>query len=211
MKKVFYLLLTCFILSGCQVFDKTDARKFKMEYEILNNRNTEYGSKYLSIKIDSDNPMIYATADEIIKISEDTGVVYFGFNECPWCRNAVPALVEAAIESEIDKVYYFDIGDDVRDKLELTVDKKINVIQEKSKDYQKIYDALYDYLDIYEGLNDEKIKRIYAPTVFFFKDGELMSKHVSTVETHLDAGIMMNDLEFNVLKRIYKEGFEKIK
>lgn len=210
MKKILYWLTICFILVGCAFLDNSDAGKFKIEYEILNNRKTNSGGTYLEIKIDSNNPMVYSSVEEVMDIANKTGVIYFGFNECPWCRNAVPALVEAAMESGVEKVHYFDIGD-IRDELELTKENKIKVIKEKSEDYQKIYDALYDYLDVYEGLNDETLKRIYAPTVFFFKDGKMVKKHVSTLESHMDAGIVMNELEFNVLKRIYKDGFEKIK
>lgn len=210
MKKIFGLLIISFMLLGCSVFSSSDAKKFKMEYEILNGRKTEYNSTYLSIDIDSKNPMVYADVEDIVNVANGTGTIYLGFSECPWCRNAVPALVEAAMESNIKKVYYYDIKD-IRDILELTPDGEIKVIKEKSDDYQKIYDELYDYLDVYEGFEDETIKRIYAPTVFFFKDGKLVKKHVSTLESHIDAGIMMNELEFNVLKKIYKIGFEKTK
>lgn len=210
MKKIFSLIIVSFILVGCSLFGSGDAKKFKMEYEILNNRKSEYGNTYLSLDIDSKNPIIYANAEDVINISNNTGVIYFGFSECPWCRSAVPALLDAAKENNIDKIYYFNLKD-IRDILELDSNGEIKTVREKTEEYKKVYDALYDYLDVYDGLGDETIKRIYTPTVLFFKDGKLVYKRVSTLESHMDAGVMMNELEFNVLKKLYGIGFERIK
>ena len=47
--------------------------------------------------------------EEIFDILDGTGIIYFGFPECPWCRNAVPVLLDAAEEVGIEKIYYIYI------------------------------------------------------------------------------------------------------
>ena len=51
----------------------------------------------------------YLTEKEAVKLLEKgTGIIYFGFSGCPWCRNLVPILTDLAEELE-EPVYYLDI------------------------------------------------------------------------------------------------------
>ena len=82
--------------------DITDAIKFKEEYENLNSKD------YKKIEIPEDNQIKYSNYEEVVEIIENgTGVIYLGFPECPWCRNAVPVLLEAATETGIETIYYY--------------------------------------------------------------------------------------------------------
>lgn len=45
-------------------------------------------------------------AAEILK--DRTGVLYFGFPECPWCRIAIPVMNEVAQAGDIDQIHYVD-------------------------------------------------------------------------------------------------------
>lgn len=207
MKKILYFLFSLFLFVGCS--NETDAFKFKKEYESLNGKENDYGRDYVEVQIPAENPMVYASIDEILQVIETEGIIYFGFDECPWCRNALPVLIEAANEKEVEKIYYYDIKD-IRDKLELNENGEIVTIQEKSEDYQKIYDALYDSLNVYEGLEDETIKRLYAPTVFFIKNGKVVGMHESTVDSQADSSVPMTDYQKAELKDIYIKGIEEV-
>lgn len=206
MKKLLCMLLCVFSLAGC--VGRSDAYKFKSEYESLNGKENDKGRDYVEISIDVDNPMVYADVDTILEVIDGNGIIYFGFAECPWCRNALPVLLEAAKEQNVEEIYYYDIQD-IRDTLEL-VDGKINVVKEKADDYKKIYDALYDSLNVYEGLNDNSIKRLYAPTVVFVKYGKVVGLHESTVESHVDSSVPMTDSQRKELKNIYLEGIKEV-
>lgn len=205
MKKLLCLLLCVFSLVGCT---GSDASKFKKEYESLNGKENDKGRDYLEITIEKDNPIVYADLDTILEVIDGNGIIYFGFAECPWCRNALPVLLEAAKEQKVEEIYYYDIQD-IRDTLEL-VDGKINVVKEKSEDYKKIYDALYDSLNVYEGLEDNTIKRLYAPTVVFVKYGKVVGLHESTVESQVDPSVPMTDSQKQELKNIYIEGIKEV-
>ena len=188
---------------------KQEALRFKEEYESLNGKENDSGIDYVNVVIEADHPMVYADIDQLLEVIKNDGIIYFGFDECPWCRNALPVLIEAAREKEVSEIYYYDIKG-IRDELVLNEEGMIEVMKEKSEDYQLIYDALYDSLNIYEGLNDDTIKRLYAPSVFFIKEGKVMLMHESTVESQKDPSVMMSDVQQHQLKDIYIQGIEKI-
>ena len=108
---------------------KTDASTFKEEYESLNDKTNESGKEYVHVEIDEENPIKYSSYTEIMDILKNgTGVIYFGFPECPWCRNAVPVLFDAAKEMGIDSIYYFNALS-MRDKKSL--DDNGNIVVEE--------------------------------------------------------------------------------
>ena len=87
-----------------------DAKKFKQEYESLNG-NTAYADiKYLNLSISEYSTVTYKTDTEIVDIlKKGTGVIYFGFNSCPWCRSMVETLLKVVEDNEIENFYYTDI------------------------------------------------------------------------------------------------------
>lgn len=187
-----------------------DALKFKDEYESLNDKDNSYGGKYLSIKISENNVIKYATFEEIIDlIDHGTGVIYFGFPECPWCRNAVPVLLEAAESTGIDTIYYFNAVD-IRDQKSLDANGEIITTKEGTKEYKQILKKLDKYLLPYDGLNDDSIKRLYFPSVYFIKDGVVIGKHIDTVESHTDASKALNEEQKLELKTIYENYMMKV-
>ena len=207
MKKFIYLILSALLLVGC--VNESDAFRFKREYESLNGKENSKGRDYVNVIIPDENPMVYADLDTILEVINTEGIIYFGFDECPWCRNALPVLIDAAYEKSVDKIYYYDIKD-IRDTLKLNDDGTITTEKEKSEDYQKIYDALYDSLNVYEGLEDESIKRLYAPTVFFIKHGKVVKMHESTVASQVDSSVPMTNAQKEELKKIYIDGINAV-
>ncbi len=183
----------------------TDAVKFKKEYESLNQNED-----MLSIKVDKDNPMKYLVDEELKDfLDSGTGIIYFGFNECPWCRNAVPVLIDALKERNIKEAYYLDVKD-IRDEKKLDEEGKIITTKEGSDSYKLILEKLNSYLPSYEGLNDESIKRLYVPAVLFMKNGEIVGIHSNTVESQTDPSIPLNEEQYKELKNIYLNNIDKV-
>lgn len=202
--------LVCILLLAMFMSDKNivdlDSIKFKEEYESLNDKiNEKTGSKYLKVSIDEKNPIKYAEYSDVKDIIKNgTGVIYFGFPECPWCRNAIPVLLESAQETGLDTIYYFNALS-IRDKKHLDENEEIVVDDEGTKEYKELIEMLYDYVDVYEGLNDESIKRLYFPSVVFVKDGKIVGFHSGTVESQEDASIELNKTQKEELKKIYSD------
>ncbi len=187
MKKILVIILTLAILvtlTGCtkKEITKTDAIKFKEEYESLNGtKNESNGKEYRTISIDEDNPFIYSTAEEISKKidNKETFIVYFGFKECPWCRSVLEELVEVAKKNNIEKIYYVDVKE-IRDVKEINEDGNINTTKEGTEGYNSLIEKMSNVLEDYTltNENDEKIevgeKRIYAPNVVAISNGKAL-------------------------------------
>ena len=164
----------------------SDSEKFSEEYQ----------------EIASDNVFVYRSIDEIIKILENgTGIVYLGFPECKWCQKYVQYLDEVSRETNLEKIYYFNILEDRTNNTE---------------EYLKIVSILNDYLQY----DDEGNKRIYVPTVVAVNSGEIVgfddetawdTKGFSephdywTVEEQLDLKFRLTEMFFRVDNTICTE------
>jgi len=218
MKKIIYSLLIVIgiiLITGCG--KATDALKFKKEYEGLN--GTTIGSsnyKYPNIEINKDNAIKYTTSEELLEVLESgTGVIYFGYPECPWCRNAVPVLIEAANEVGIENIYYLNVKNE-RDEIKVKEDGTLEVVNPGTEGYKKLLkrldNILMDYTleDVHGNNIDTEEKRIYVPLVVFIKDGEIVGYHVDTVTTQTNPFELLNDEQVNELMDIYINLMHKV-
>ena len=145
-----------FSLTACKKEEtKTDASRFKEEYESLNGTKNSSGKTIREIEIGEDNPMIYQSTKDILKKMEDkeTFVVYFGFAECPWCRSMLEQFLKSAKDNGIDSIYY-------------VVETNPGVDGYKEL-IEKMKDVLADYTLTTENGEEVMVgeKRIYAPNV----------------------------------------------
>ena len=195
--------------------DKTiisDAIKFKKEYEKYNNKITSGGYKYTKVTLDDNNKFVYSNTTEIIDtLKNGTGIIYFGFPTCPWCRNSVNVLNYL----NVDKILYLDVLD-LRDLYEVK-----NGSLEKSKEagngYYEILSLLDEILDDYEVVDNGVTyktgeKRLYVPLVVGVKEGKIVGYHADTVT--LDDDQTPYDLltkeQQEELKEIYDDIVNKV-
>ncbi len=208
------------VIIGVKVFNKpdedeknkvvnTDAIKFKNEYEELNGKENESGKKYRKVSIPEDNPFVYATPEEIVKMMEDkeTFAVYFGFKSCPWCRSVLETLTSVAKELNIKKIYYVDILD-IRDTYELNSKGKAERTKEGTEGYYDLLEAFEDVLSDYT-LTDSKgktvktgEKRIYAPNIVSVVEGVANKLTEGTSSKQTDAYMELTD---EMLKESHKQ------
>ena len=189
MKKILKISLCTvmlFISTACTNNNAiTDSEKFKQEYEALNNNS-------VVMNINKNNPIEYIEFDEVIELlTAGTGVIYFGFPGCPWCRNMIPVLFEVA-DTNNSSVYYFNPRD---------------IRTNGDESYQKLIEILGDYL----LENDNGEKTLYVPDVYFVKNGKIVGNHLSTVDSQTDPYTPLTEQQTNELKNIYQELFNKIR
>lgn len=179
---VIIAIVLLLIITGCS-YEKeevvADSVKFKEEYEAINGdkiENTDYTVRTLSIP--EDNPFVYASANDIITMMDNTEtfVVYFGFSSCPWCRSVIPALLDVAEDLELEKIYYVDVKE-IRDRLEIDEDGNVVTVKEGSEGYIGLLARLDSVLDDYTLEHDGKEistgeKRIYAPNIVSVVNGK---------------------------------------
>lgn len=171
------------LLSGTK-----DARKFKEEYESINDKDNGKGNKYRKVNIPRSNPIKYQTAKDIVKRvdNKETFIVYFGFKECPWCRSVIEQLIKVAQDKKIDTIYYVDIKD-IRNTKEIDSEGHVTTTKEGDKNYivllEKFHDVLSDYI---LQMGDEKVydgeKRIYAPNVIAVSKGKAIQMETGIPE-----------------------------
>lgn len=191
-----------------------DSLKFKKEYEDINGTKSNSDKEYLTLNINEVSSIVYKSDKEIVDIMENgTGIIYFGFNTCPWCRSIVEVLMDVVAKNSIDDFYYVDIKD-IRSSYEVK-DKKLVKTKEGSSSYYRILDKLSDNLDDYKLTSnkksyDTKEKRLYAPTVVAIKNGEVVGFHEGTVETQKDPYLGLNEDEKVKLTEIYSKLVKEI-
>ena len=206
---IFLIVIISLVVVGCSK-EKTDAMKFKEEYESVNNVVNEHTKKKnRELSISKDNPFIYATAEEIVeKINKkETFIVYFGFAECPWCRSVLGELIHAAEDRNVETIYYVDVLN-IRDTREIAEDGTITTTKEGSEGYMKLIELLGDVLADYSltNENEETIsageKRIYAPNLVAVSQGKALQ---------LETGISdeLKDPYSKLTKKIKKYAYKK--
>lgn len=169
---------------------REDAKRFKEEYESLNGKKNSNDTEYLTVNISENNAITYKTDEEIIDIlKSSTGVVYFGYNSCPWCRSMVETMLKSLDTNNVSKVYYVDIKD-IRSSYEVE-NRKLIKTNEGTESYYEILSILNEYLTDYKITDskkeyDTKEKRLYAPTVVAVKNGQIIGFHEGTVESMTD-------------------------
>lgn len=174
-----------------------EEKQFKEEYESLNGTLRSTGIPNKTISIMEDNKVKYITSKEAVEIiKEGEGVIYFGFAACPWCRNAVPLLLEAAFENGLERLYYVNVRPedkvekDIRDSYKLDANNKLQKEREGDSSYQDLLKALDPVLNEYEltGKNGKPVlvgeKRLSAPLVITCKNGTIINSHTGTLEEH---------------------------
>ena len=189
MKKILKLSLCIIMLlisTACNINYVTDSEKFKQEYEELNNNS-------VIMDIDKNNPIKYIDFKELIDIlTNGTGVIYFGFPGCPWCRNMIPVLFEVATSNNIDTIYYFNPRD---------------IRTNGDESYQQLVKILDDYL----LENDNGEKTLYVPDVYFVKNGKIVGNHLSTVDSQTDPYTPLTEQQTQELENIYQKLFDQLR
>ena len=196
-----FIVLLIGLISFIYLKPESMSTRFKLEYESLNGQKVSGNKTYLSTNIPSNNNIVYADYDKVFEVLDNTGVIYFGYPTCPWCRNVVPVLLQAAKELGIDKIYYLNNKDD-RDTKVLK-DGKVITEKKGSANYNKLLKKLKDKAAIYDGLNDDSIKRLYFPTVVVVKDGQITDYIEGTVDSQKDPYTPLNKSQSKELKEKY--------
>lgn len=198
--------------------EETDAMRFKKEYEALNETIRESdGAKYNNLEVEEDNPFIYIDAKEALDIIDNKdAIIYIGAPWCPWCRNAVPILIDVAKKLKIKEIYYLDL-DDEKSIWEVEDGKAIKKV-DGTKSYYKLLDKLGDRLRDYALTDDNGKtlktgeKRIYIPYVIGAKRGRIVADKVGTVDLE-DNQTKYDDLtdeQKEELSKIYQNIFNSV-
>lgn len=180
LKITFIIIVSITSLLLLYVLLRSDEMKFKDEYTLYNFAIYS-NDKKLEVDIPLKNNVKYLKGNQVLEtIKKETGLFYFGYNSCPWCRNIVETLVEVAIENDLT-IYY------------------INTKDLNDKDLKNIISYLKEYLRK-EETNKE---RLYVPDVYFVKNGNIINHHIGSIDSQKNPFNKLKGKERASLKKIY--------
>ena len=127
-KKILLLIIIA-LLIGC-TNSKSDAIKFKKEYESYNKSN-------IKLKISENNIIKYKTTEEINKIiKEKTGVIFIGSPKDNLSRTSIKILLDASESTDLKNIYYIDSLKNIKldiDNLKMPI--VLNILEGKITSY----------------------------------------------------------------------------
>lgn len=196
MKKILYgiLIITILLFTGCSnniELKETEGEYFSKLYEGINKENPY---KRINAK------------DAVDMVQNGTGILYLGYTTCPWCKQIVTVLNDAAKENNINSIYY------IEKFYEMRPDK--NSIPKNIEEYNKLLELLDDIIPFEkdENGNNTKLKIIRVPLILFIKNGEIVDYHSGTYEGHnLMTKIDENGNEVKYLEDLTSEQRKNIK
>ena len=193
-KKIVLIALLALLLlplTGCKKDEdgRSDAVKFKEEYESLNKKEAPDGELYRTITIDEENPIVYTTYEEIANkiVDQENFLVYFGSKTSEYCRSVIPYLLSQAKTQGIDKIYYVEITTEEESEQEGT----------KALDIDNQY-----YKDIMTKLRQEKV---IDSTLAVFINGEMAGKTSGVSSKQTDGRMELTGEMKNEMLAKFKE------
>ena len=162
---IFMIILSCFFLI----------------YTMTINKYADM-SKYKTYSSDMDNMYINYTVKQLDKDINDkkSRIVYFGFNDCPYCNDLLPILTD--INSHFkQEIYYIDTRKNPDWKSNLDIDN---------------YDLLLTHIGKYLNKDEDNKLHLYVPTIIFINEGKII-KFISPYEYDVDEGLP-RDIELDM-------------
>lgn len=118
----------------------SDAARFKAAYS----------------RVADDNRFVFASAGGVLeKFESGSGLIFLGFQQCPWCQQLAPIVDEAAKAEGLDKIYYLDIR---------------HARETNDATYKKLVEKLKPHL----RTDENGQPRVYVPDVTALKDGRVV-------------------------------------
>ncbi|MFN8049696.1 MAG: hypothetical protein U0P48_14145 [Ancrocorticia sp.] len=183
---------------------------FITEYEELNGQESSGENTYMEMDIPDNHRFVTASEEQVRELLTDgDGAIYFGFPQCPWCRNAVPVMNEAAEAVNLDEIYYVNVYD-MRDQKARNEDGEIVTDKEGTEFYYYLLEELGDQAPEYSSLEDPTERRITVPLVAVVVGGNVVTTHLGTVDSQEDPYVPLTTEQHDELLETYKTIFSRI-
>lgn len=122
-----------------------------------------------------------------------TGILYIGYESCPYCQEVKPLVYEAKSNYSVN-FKYIKLKNKNNDRLFTDVDKK----------------NVYQYFHKYMDKNDDGTYTIYSPLVVAVKNGKVLNMHLSTVDGHDASVAKMTDEQRVIVQACINELFQEV-
>lgn len=119
-------------------------------------------------------------------INDNSGVLLFSFNDCPYCATFLPVLKDVANNFSGIKTYY------------------VNVSRQEREAGNDIYDKFVELLK--PQLEENGYDKIYMPTIIFISNGDVALFHSGTIENALE----LSQEQYKLLYDLIEIGYYSI-
>lgn len=161
MKKLLIVLCSAVLLVGCATTSNTTELKETATPTIETSENVM--SEYEQLP--EENVFYAGNEESLLKLlKHGSGVIYLGFDECPWCQAFAPYLNEVSEDNDL-RVMYYDILEDRTNDTEF---------------YQELVSTILEQGEDIIGYDNDGNARVYVPLVLYIVRGEIIG---STDET----------------------------
>ncbi len=118
----------------------SDAARFKAAYS----------------RVANDNRFVFTSPGKVLeKFESGSGLIFLGFQQCPWCQQLAPLVDDAAKAEGLDKIYYLDIR---------------HARETNDDTYKKLVEKLKPHL----RTDENGQPRVYVPDVTVLKGGHIV-------------------------------------
>lgn len=172
---------------------KSDAQKFKEEYEKINGRKTSDNETYNELNINENNPMVYISLEELVDIinTENEAYIYISSSFCPYCRATVETLLNVAKDLNIDKIYYYD---DTKQSQSDQYDNMLEKLEEKGVNF----------------INKDGKRKWGVPLILKIKNGQVISETRGTSYQLNEGQSKYDSLTEDQKKQVYDRYYEAL-
>lgn len=180
---IFLMIVLFSILAGChqEETDKPVPSGCDIEDSCTEGRPDEWKVSDLF----NDDVVVY-TMDEILAEFDKTAIIFYSFEDCPWCYDALPVLLDVIRDEDI-KVFY------------------VAATREERVEGNPSYDKTMEFF------KDEVGEKMYIPFCAFLKDGVIVGSHTGTVEGHNAKETPIDQQQKEELYQIYQNLYHLIK
>ena len=193
--KVIYAALLATSMFACSTKETANSKTVTTTYEPESFEADMSGYEWIEGDIAEYKEMSLVEICNVVD-NKGSGLFYFGYDTCQWCKRALPELNKVLQEYDFT-TYYIN----VHSTKFTPTNEEIEMVMEK------IDDALE---------HDESGEAIfYVPLVVGIKDGKVVGHQVSLVDDYVakdinDPNDQMNDAQKKELQDIYRAIIEKI-
>lgn len=169
MKKLLMMAVCILMLAGCMQKTETKFKEYDLpegEFKTIDIMNVAVDMSGYQGFTDKDHVYRRTTMKESFRLVDEqaSGILYFGYDTCPYCLQVVPILNDLAKKYN-QMVYYID----VYHKSDTISDADVN-----------------RYLEVYEEFllkDDEGEPVFYVPQVFVIINGQIIDGHTGAVDS----------------------------
>jgi len=136
-------------------------------------------------EIEDDHYFYSVTMYEALQLLDDesfNGIIYFGFPACPWCQAVLPAMHEAALETNTD-IFYVSRRHDLREGEWLYWDEQMAWWLDEQIEMRWIY-LDEDGEEVTEVTDQPHRPNIFVPQIIHLRGGMVVNDHEGTFEGH---------------------------